>query len=308
MASPECATNLFSACIVRFISKSPGSFSASVPSASGDPDFSPNQRPRRLHSLCADARRWLITGMVDYPRPPALLAEQPARTKLSCLLDWWSRQTEKNIPIWPGGDITKAGSPGRSRKSFRQIDLTRNPRSPAIPIGISKPSRTMPDLRNRLITATYSEPAVLPHLTCRRVPIPTLTTSKQSSGRQLIRWSAPSTERVLLLDSPNQTSCWMAHRNPVHRLAIQRTNARHHRGRPFLIHPFRLLSPPALSAVGADVRRLKPSLRDHTQHLRHHRELPRQLPTYSPSNCTACSCITIQTNSLPCRYVASARP
>src|SRR5262249_37881404 len=112
------------------------------------------------------------------------------------LLDWWSHQTEKNVPIWPGGDITKAGSAWPVEEIIRQIDLTRKLSQPGYTIWHLKAVANNADLRNRLTSGPYSEPALLPTSRTGRVAIPTLTSSKQSSGKPLIRWSVAPTERV----------------------------------------------------------------------------------------------------------------
>jgi uncharacterized lipoprotein YddW (UPF0748 family) len=144
-------------------------------------------------SLYADARRWLINGWVDYLAPQLYWPSNQREQAYPVLLDWWSRQSEKNIPIWPGGDITKAGAGWPTEEIVQQIELTRKLPQPGYTLWHLRTVSNNQELRNRLATI-YSEPAVLPS-TRNTAAAPALS---RQPGTKQIRWL--SKERV---------SCWI---------------------------------------------------------------------------------------------------
>ena len=147
-------------------------------------------------SLYADARRWLINGWVDYLAPQLYWPSNQREQSFPVLYDWWSRQSEKNVPIWPGGDITRAGSAWPIEEISRQIDYTRKSSSPGYVhwhLGVLSKNA---ELRNRLASAHYSQPALVPNLRTTAIGTPSLSVIKQSGGKQLLRWSMPRGEKV----------------------------------------------------------------------------------------------------------------
>ena len=52
------------------------------------------------------------------------------------------------------------------------------------------------ELRNRLMTGVYAEPALVPQL--REVPVrqPVLSAARQANGKQIVRWSLPAGQKA----------------------------------------------------------------------------------------------------------------
>ena len=97
-----------------------------------------------------DARKWLANGWVDYLAPQLYWPSNQREQAYPVLLDWWSRQSEKNIPIWPGGDITKAGAGWPNEEIIQQIELTRKQLQPGYTLWHLRTILNNRELRNRL--------------------------------------------------------------------------------------------------------------------------------------------------------------
>ncbi len=148
-------------------------------------------------SIYADARRWLINGWVDYMAPQLYWPSTQREQSYPVLFDWWSRQSEKKIPIWPGGDITKAGNGWPHDEVINQIEIPRKTDRPGYILWHLGSVANNAELRNRLASGVYSSPAIAPPL--RNVPVsnPVVSLTRQPSGRHLARWSLPNGQRAL---------------------------------------------------------------------------------------------------------------
>jgi uncharacterized lipoprotein YddW (UPF0748 family) len=159
-------------------------------------------------SLYADARRWLIQGWVDYLAPQLYWPSTQREQSYPVLYDWWSSQSPKNLPIWPGGDVTRAGSSWPADEIVQQVQLTRKSSSPGYVHWHLGTLARNADLRNRLAAKVYTAPAIVPQLRNVAMARPAISATKQSGGKRLIKWSMPGGQKV---------SCWV--------LQVKRSNS-----------------------------------------------------------------------------------
>jgi uncharacterized lipoprotein YddW (UPF0748 family) len=164
------------------------------------PGFPPQIRGLDAYdSIYADARRWLINGWVDYLCPQLYWPTTQREQSYPVLYDWWSRQTEKKIPIWPGGDATKAGSAWPVEEIIQQIEFTRKSPEPGYVLWHLGSIAANPSLQNRFATQVYSVPAVVPALRPETAPAPALSVSKPNA-KSVLHWSLPGGQKP---------SCWV---------------------------------------------------------------------------------------------------
>ena len=146
-------------------------------------------------SIYADARRWLINNWVDYMTPQLYWPSNQREQSYPVLYDWWSRQSEKGIPIWPGGDDTKAGNAWPIEERIHQIEITRKSAHPGVVHWHLGALANNAELRNRLV-AVYSEPALVPGVRNGPVAQPLLSAAKQANGKHLARWSTQANQQL----------------------------------------------------------------------------------------------------------------
>lgn len=116
--------------------------------------------------LYADARHWLANGWVDYMAPQLYWTIERPETSFAALLDWWRKQDQHGIPIWPGGAVTHVATTGANwpaNEILRQIELARGAAQPGyLHWNISALSKSPPALKDALREKVYAEPAVVP--------------------------------------------------------------------------------------------------------------------------------------------------
>ncbi len=147
-------------------------------------------------SLFADSRHWLINGWVDYLSPQLYWPIDQREQSFPVLYEWWSHQSEKGVPIWPGGDMTKVNAGWPFEEIANQIGITRKSAQPGFVLWHLGAASGNATFRGRLANEVYSEPAVVPQLR-NGAPLakPTLSVTLQSTSRRLVRWSLPPNER-----------------------------------------------------------------------------------------------------------------
>ncbi|MFD2159970.1 glycoside hydrolase family 10 protein [Rubritalea tangerina] len=78
--------------------------------------------------LCADSRKWLKNGWLDYLSPQLYWRDQPTKQSYSLLLNWWRQQGTR--PVWPGiatARIKSTEDPGRPASEItKQVQLSRS--------------------------------------------------------------------------------------------------------------------------------------------------------------------------------------
>ncbi len=98
--------------------------------------------------ICADSRLWFNQGWLDY-LSPQLYWRIDSDQNYASLYQWWSGENKQRRHLFPGiasSRILSSDDRGRpATETIRQIDVTRQKPSPAVPAtftGASRPSRT----------------------------------------------------------------------------------------------------------------------------------------------------------------------
>jgi uncharacterized lipoprotein YddW (UPF0748 family) len=141
--------------------------------------------------LYADSRLWLTKGWVDYLSPQLYWPiDRPAQS-FSTLLNWWERQNDRAIPLWPGGAVHRVGTEWRADEILRQIDLAHALPSPGYAhYNLSSLINNADGLADRLSRTHYRDPALVPSVSTNAVvPKPILKTELRN-GAQNVTWSA----------------------------------------------------------------------------------------------------------------------
>ncbi len=76
-------------------------------------------------TLAADSRKWLQEGWVDYLAPQLYWNIDPPDQSFATLLKWWTAQSARGRPIWPGIAVDRVGKSRPASEIARQIELTR---------------------------------------------------------------------------------------------------------------------------------------------------------------------------------------
>ncbi|HTG43680.1 MAG TPA: family 10 glycosylhydrolase, partial [Verrucomicrobiae bacterium] len=147
-------------------------------------------------SLYADARKWLIHGWVDYLAPQLYWPSHQREQSYPVLFDWWQRQSEKSVPIWPGGDVTKAGA-WPADEIIRQIEISRKAPLPGyVHWHLSSLGNANP-LATRLAATVYAEPALVPQVRPERAAhLPPSLKASELGAKQVVRWSAAPGQKI----------------------------------------------------------------------------------------------------------------
>ncbi|CAN5709503.1 glycoside hydrolase family 10 protein [soil metagenome] len=117
--------------------------------------------------LYADARKWLVSGWLDYFAPQLYWPVAQHAQSYPVLLDWWVEQNHHGRHIWPGNFTSRVG-PDRARnwpaaELLEQIQLTRH--RPGATGNVHFSMRTLmgdPDGLSGQLSAAYREPALVP--------------------------------------------------------------------------------------------------------------------------------------------------
>lgn len=119
--------------------------------------------------ICADSRKWLHNGWLDYFSPQLYWRIDPPDQSFSVLSKWWVGENRQKRHVWPGiasSRIQSSEDRGRpASETTRQIDVTRKNTSPMGPGHVHWSIKAIKEdrggLRSRLRTA-YAETAIPP--------------------------------------------------------------------------------------------------------------------------------------------------
>lgn len=78
------------------------------------------------HHICADSRKWLREGWVDYFSPQLYWTIDDKPHSFTTLSKWWAGENVKRRHLWPGIASARIGREGRkASESIKQIEITR---------------------------------------------------------------------------------------------------------------------------------------------------------------------------------------
>ncbi|HEY5893265.1 MAG TPA: family 10 glycosylhydrolase [Chthoniobacterales bacterium] len=152
-------------------------------------------------TLCADSRKWLQNGWVDYLAPQLYWPIQPAEQSFPVLLRWWADQNEKNRHLWPGIATERIGSNRPAAEQIRQIQFVRRTIADPGHIHWSNKSlaRNQGGIATLLAQDAYSEPAVVPAspwLDRDRGSKPSLKLASNGAGQPAIDWAGGGSDKL----------------------------------------------------------------------------------------------------------------
>ena len=143
--------------------------------------------------LCADSRKWLKNGWVDYLSPQLYWRDQPRKQSFSALLSWWRQQGTR--PVWPGiatARIKSTDDPGRpASEIIKQVNYSRSIGknwAGAIHWSMKSLMQNRGDISNDLKRGPYSVPALVPPMSwiSRSAPASPLFGARSSRGNTIV--------------------------------------------------------------------------------------------------------------------------
>lgn len=158
--------------------------------------------------ICADSRKWLQNGWLDYFSPQLYWRIDPADQSFPVLNKWWADQNKQNRHLWPGiasNRIMSSEDRGRpASESTRQIDVTRKYASQMGPGHIHWSIKAIKEdrggLRSRL-KSSYAETAIPPASPWlgKRAPEPVYVAPILESGGIKLSFKPSETARWRLI-------------------------------------------------------------------------------------------------------------
>lgn len=175
--------------------------------------------------LCADSRKWLQKGWVDYLAPQLYWQISPRKQSFTTLLTWWREQGTR--PVWPGIATARIKSDKdpkrRASEITNQLNYSRSIGrnwAGAIHWSMKSLMQNRDGISTKLKTSTYATPALVPPMpwVSRATPSSPDFTAKYSSGITTIQiGNAPRGTRFALQARYKKQWHSMAvvpHRNP----------------------------------------------------------------------------------------------
>jgi uncharacterized lipoprotein YddW (UPF0748 family) len=151
--------------------------------------------------LYADAPHWMQKNWVDYIAPQLYWPIDAPEQSYSALFDWWRGQN-KNLPVWPGGAVTRVGK-WPANEIVRQIEISRKSPTPGyIHWNISSLAANPDKLQEKLIDKVYTGPALPPGNRSDGInppPKPAVIMQNKGEENRIINWSVPAEKNVPLI-------------------------------------------------------------------------------------------------------------
>lgn len=149
--------------------------------------------------LYADARKWLVSGWVDYFTPQLYWPIAQTPQSYPVLLNWWAEQNVHRRHLWPGGipsRVAGAGGAGwPASEIVAQINVARGHPGASGYVHFSMRSLMRDDtgLAQALVAGPYAGPALPP-------PAPWISTAAPGRPRITLRRDAESDGLVVALE------------------------------------------------------------------------------------------------------------
>ncbi len=143
--------------------------------------------------LCADSRKWLKNGWVDYLSPQLYWRDQPRKQSFSHLLSWWRRQGFR--PVWPGiatARIQSSTDPNRpASEIIKQIHFSRSIGknwAGAIHWSMKSLMQDRGGIADKLQNGSYSVPALVPPMPwiSGKTPASPIISAHSSKGNTIV--------------------------------------------------------------------------------------------------------------------------
>ena len=119
--------------------------------------------------ICADSRKWLQNGWLDYFSPQLYWRISPSDQSFTDLYNWWAGENTKRRHLWPGtasNRIMSSEDKGRpASEAIRQIEVTRKSPSPEGPGHIHWSIKAIKEDRGGVrakLRSAYAETAIPP--------------------------------------------------------------------------------------------------------------------------------------------------
>jgi uncharacterized lipoprotein YddW (UPF0748 family) len=143
--------------------------------------------------LCADSRKWLKNGWLDYLSPQLYWRDEPRKQSFSALLSWWRQQGTR--PVWPGiatARIKSTEDPGRpASEIIKQVNYSRSIGrnwAGAIHWSMKSLMQNRGGISNSLQSGAYSVPALAPPMPwiSKKAPKPPTLGAQSSRGNTTV--------------------------------------------------------------------------------------------------------------------------
>ena len=154
-------------------------------------------------SIYADARKWLVNGWCDYLAPQLYWPLNRKEQSLPALFKWWTEQSSKGRPVWPGINSTVVGELPAS-EMVNQISALRRvkPGSGQIFWNMRSLMNNKGKLVETLQKHSFPDAALVPELSWLggKTPSAPEAVYGRSAGETVITWES----------STDPSVCWFA--------------------------------------------------------------------------------------------------
>jgi len=171
----------------------------------------------------------------------------PPAQSFSVLLNWWERQNDQAIPLWPGGAVHRVGNEWRADEILRQIDLAHTLPSPGYThYNLSSLLNNADGLADRLARSHYRDPALVPAVvTNAPVAKPVLSTELRDGARNAT-WNAGTNSVAFWLVQSKVDGRWQTVILPGAKRSMPLAPAKPEALAVAAVNRFRVISPFAL--------------------------------------------------------------
>ncbi|HTE20121.1 MAG TPA: family 10 glycosylhydrolase [Armatimonadota bacterium] len=153
--------------------------------------------------LYADARKWLVNGWVDYFAPQLYWRTNRPAQSYPVLLKWWAAQNKQRRHLWPGNNLTAAGTGQWPVEEItHQVRLTRAQAGAGGNILYSAKNLALYPVSEGLRWGVYWRPALVP-------ASPWLGRTPPGTPKLLVRKDGSSGERQLAWTPAGGKQPWL---------------------------------------------------------------------------------------------------
>ncbi len=197
--------------------------------------------------LYADSRQWLVKGWVDYLAPQLYWPIDPPAQSFSVLLNWWERQNDQAIPLWPGGAVHRVGNEWRADEILRQIDLAHTLPSPGYThYNLSSLLNNADGLADRLARTHYRDPALVPAVVTNAPAAKPFLSTELRNGARNATWNAGTNSVAFWLVQSKVDGRWQTVILPGAKRSMPLAPAKPEALAVAAVNRFRVISPFAL--------------------------------------------------------------
>jgi hypothetical protein len=152
--------------------------------------------------IYADSKKWFQEGWVDYLSPQLYWPTAPREQSFPVLLNWWSEQNTRKVPLWPGIATARIGQDRNAQEIANQVRMVRRQTNSGGMLfwNFSSLRSNQGGIANMLTNQIITQPALVPEIQQRAPESPFAAELSFELDAKLTRlelkWESPTNEPV----------------------------------------------------------------------------------------------------------------